>query len=255
MNFRNWTGVVCLLALGGGAIGATAAESSLPEYEIARTTSKLVIDGKFDEPAWLAAPAVGEFLFPWHEAGAREQSLVKLVWDDNRLYIASLCEDRHITVKHQKHDEPVASDDCLEIMFAPSAARPAFYFNVEWNVIGGYVDGHRPNGPDAPRIEWNAEGLELVGSFVGTLNDDADVDEYWAVEVAIPWRNFESHLVTYPPQVGDEFRANFNRHGGETNQQYSQWSEADTPVPAFHVPHRFGLLRLSGETVPFATQQ
>ncbi len=232
-----------------------AADSNPPEYEIARTTSKITINGKFDEAAWFAAPAVGKFQFPWYESGAREQSIVKLLWDDDRLYIASLCEDRHITALHEKHDEPVATDDCIEIMLAPNAARPAFYFNVEWNVIGGYVDGHRPNGPNAPRVEWNAEGVELAGSFIGTLNDDADEDEYWCVEVAIPWQNFESHMASNPPLAGAEFRANFNRHGGVTNEQYSQWSAADTPTPAFHVPHRFGLLRLSSETVPFAAQE
>ena len=232
-----------------------AADSRLQEYEVCRVTDKLEIDGRLDEPAWFAAPPLGDFQFPWFKSGAREQSLVKLAWDIDYLYIACVCQDAHIVASHAKHDDGLASDDCFEIMLAPNRDRPAFYYNVEWNAIGGYVDGHRPNGANAPRVEWDARGVKLAGSHVGTLNDDTDDDTLWSVEVAIPWANFREHLPHFPPHAGDEFRANFNRHGGITNQQFSQWSPADTPAPAFHVPSRFGRLVLSPRTIPFADER
>jgi hypothetical protein len=232
-----------------------AAESQLPKYEIRRVANKPAVDGRLDELAWLAAPALGDFHFPWFKSGVREQSLAKLTWDDECLYIASVCQDAHITARHAQHDGSIASDDCFEIMLAPNRDRPEFYFNIEWNAIGGYIDGHRPNGADAPRVEWDAHGAKLAATHIGTLNDDADKDSLWCVEVAIPWANFREHMPHFPPQAGDEFRANFNRHGGDTNPQFSQWSPADTPAPAFHVPRRFGRLILSPRIVPFAEEE
>jgi len=228
-----------------------AADSDLPTYEVARTHAKIDIDGKLQESAWFAAVSLGEFCFPWYKAGQREQSIVKLVWDDECLYIASICQDAHITARHPVPRGPIAGDDCIEIMFAPRRDRPAFYFNVEWNLIGGYVDGHRPNGANSPRVEWDAQDLKLSGKLVGSLNNDQDHDEYWCTELAIPWANFREHLVDFPPKAGDEFRANLNRHGGVTNEQYSQWSNVQTPAPAFHVPQRFGRLLLSAKVLPF----
>jgi hypothetical protein len=231
-----------------------AADSHLPEYEIYRVTEKLQIDGRLDEAAWFSALSMGEFQFPWFKSGVREQSLAKLAWDNDHLYVACICQDRHITAIQTKHDSPLASDDCFEIMLAPRRDRPAFYFNIEWNPVGGYVDGHRPNGADAPRVEWDARGVKFAGRHSGTLNDDTDNDAHWSVEVAIPWKNFRELLAHFPPQAGDEFRANFNRHGGLTNPQFSQWSPADTPAPAFHTPNRFGRLVLSPRKIPFTNE-
>lgn len=234
-----------------GCTFSWAADGELPSYEVARTATTIGIDGSPQESAWFAAASLDDFCFPWYKAGQREQSIVKLVWDDECLYIASVCQDAHITARHTAPRGPIAGDDCIEIMLAPRRDRPAFYFNVEWNVVGGYVDGHRPNGANSPRVEWDARDLRLAGKYVGSLNDDRDEDEYWCTEVAIPWANFREHLVNFPPKAGDEFRANFNRHGGLTNEQYSQWSSVGTPAPAFHVPQRFGRLILSAKATPF----
>ena len=229
--------------------------SQLPEYEIRLVADKPKIDGRLDEPAWFAARPMGDFQFPWFKSGAREQSLAKLAWDSDCLYIACVCQDAYIAASHKKHDEPLATDDCFEIMLSPNRDRPAFYFNIEWNAAGGYIDGHRPNGADAPRVEWNSRGIQLAVSHTGTLNDDTDLDTLWTAEVAIPWKNFREHLPHFPPQAGDQFRANFNRHGGFTNPQFSQWSAADTPAPAFHVPSRFGRLVLSPRAIPFSDER
>jgi hypothetical protein len=135
----------------------------------------------------------------------------------------------------QTADGKIPEDDCFEIMFAPNAKRPEVYFNIEWNVIGGYVDNHRPNGPKQPKASvWDAQGVRIAGKVVGTLNDDSDTDSHWIAEVAIPFRNFTDLAGHAPPRAGDVWHVNLNRHGGQTNVQYSQWSPGDTPAPAFH---------------------
>jgi hypothetical protein len=216
-----------------------------PEYTIARADTPPTIDGKLDDPIWQNAKPIDEFVFPWHTAGEKEPTSARLLWDDECLYIGHVCKDKQITARHKEHDGMISKDDCFEIMLMPNPVTPEKYYNLEWNVIGGIIDNHRPNGPGKPRAEkWDAEGLRFAGTYVGTLNDDTDEDESWTCEIAIPWENFKQHLKNFPPQPGDVLRGNLNRHGGDTNMQYSQWSHGGTPKPAFHTPGRFGKFTL-----------
>lgn len=223
-----------------------------PVYQAARAGTPIEIDGRLDEPAWFAAKDMGPLHFTWHQAGEKEQTLVKLLWDDEYLYVAHISEDAHIWATHTARDSNIPEDDCFEIIFAPDPDRPEVYFNIEWNVIGGWVDNHRPHGPKQPRApKWDVEGMKIAGRYVGTLNDDSDRDRYWQVEVAVPWRNFARYMKHTPPRPGQAWNFNVNRHGGKTNVQYSQWSRGDTPTPSFHTPHRFGRIVFSAEAAGF----
>jgi hypothetical protein len=234
------------------ALALAAGSWQPPTYTAYRAGSPITIDGKLDEPAWFAAPRVSDFQFPWWKSGKKESTIVKLLWDDDNLYIAHLSQDEFIAARHREHDGKIPEDDCLEIMLAPNPATPDIYFNIEWNVVGGYVDNFRPNGPKKPRAPvWDAEGIEIAGTYAGTLNDDSDRDRYWLVEVKIPLRNFKAVAARVPPQRGDYWNMNLNRHGGNTNVQYSQWSSGDTPEPSFHTPHRFGRLMFSDQSASF----
>lgn len=246
--------LVALLPFAGFvAVTAAAADApALPEYSVQRVSSPLVIDGRLDEAAWFAAPAVGEFVFPWWKDGKREQTCAKLLWDDEYLYLAFVCQDAHITARHTERDGKIPEDDCVELMIAPDADRPRVYFNIEFNVLGGILDNFRPDGPDKPRApKWDAEGVKIAGSHSGTLNDDTDVDRSWQVEVAIPWKNFAAQAKSVPPRPGAAMRINLNRHGGRTNPQYSQWAHAGTTKPSFHTPDRFGRIVLAERVAPF----
>lgn len=243
------------LSIAGGTMAAAdekpgANQQDIPHYEIRRARVPVTIDGKLDEPAWFAAPAVGPFHFPWYVDGVKEQTVAKLLWDDQYLYIAHLAKDAHITARHRKHDDPIAEDDCFEIMFAPDPADPNHYFNIEWNVHGGYIDGHRPAGAQGPRPDWEIDGLQIAGSYSGTLNQDQDIDRWWIAEVAIPFAGLSAWMPRTPRAAGATWRINLNRHGGDTNLQYSQWSPGDSPQPAFHQPHRFGVVTFLSEASP-----
>lgn len=257
---RRWALALLIGGLAGVSVpamraaeGASAgAALQLPEYTVLRAGAPIQVDGKLDEAAWFAAPDVGDFAFPWWKQGRKEQTRAKLLWDDEYLYIAVICEDAHITARHTERDGPIAEDDCFELMIAPDPARPNVYFNLEFNTLGGILDNFRPDGPTKPRApKWDAAGVLIAGSHVGTLNDDTDIDQSWQVEVAIPWRNFSAVAPQTPPRPGTVLPANLNRHGGKTNLQYSQWSPANTPKPSFHTPDRFGRLRLSAKASPF----
>ena len=225
----------------------TAAEP--PSYDVFRAAGAIVVDGRLDEPAWQAAPSVGPFVFPWHTAGDREQTDAKLLWDDENLYVSFVCQDAHISVEQTEHDAPVYQDDCVEVFTSPDPARTERYFNIEMNVGGAFLDRYHPNGP-GQSPEWDASGVKIATSVLGTLNNDDDQDQSWTLEAAIPFSNFASVAKRAPPRDGDMWRLNLNRLGGKVNAQHSQWSRGMTPRPSFHTPDTFGQVHFRDSTPP-----
>ena len=216
-----------------------------PVYEVRRVSGAIKLDGVADEPGWERAASIRVFVFPrWKGKQQPQQCEAKMLWDANYLYVFHKCTDAHIVSKRRKHDDPgLAKDDCFEVMVAPDPKQPDFYFNIEWNVHGSYIDSHRPKGPQGPRAgAWKARGVKVVARVNGTLNDPSDVDRSWTCEVAIPLTIFAAQGHSPTPKVGDRWNLNLNRHnhlpGGVL--QLSQWSSSGTPRPAFHAPHRFG---------------
>ncbi len=241
-----------LLLLAAVPIASALRVQERPEYTIYRAGTPIVVDGRLDEPAWTAAPDVGRFVFPWYEGGKMEQTVAKLLWDDTHLYVAFICEDAHIWAVHTERDSRVWRDDTVEVFTAPNPDRPQAYFNIEMNVLGIFLDRFQPKGPGSRGDEeWDAEGIQIKTSIVGTLNDDGDEDSYWILEAAIPFRNFAEVAKHTPPRPGDVWHVNLNRLGGNTNPQYSQWSASRTPKPAFHAPDDFGRVIFSDRASPF----
>ncbi|QDU46120.1 hypothetical protein Mal52_46170 [Symmachiella dynata] len=220
-------------------------------YTIYRTATPITIDGKLDEPGWFAAPSVGEFQFAWYKSGKREQTVAKLLWDDKNLYVSFICQDAHIAGTRTKHDSDVWEDDCVEVFTAPNPDLPMAYFNIEMSVRGAHLDGYHPSKKSTPlETNWNAEGIQIKASVVGTLNDDGDTDSFWILEAAIPFAAFAHVAKQTPPRPDDVWHLNLNRLGGDTNIQYSQWSPGTSAVPQYHRPQDFGRVIFSAATRP-----
>ena len=240
---------LCSLAVCSGC--ASFAKEPLPGYTIYKAVGPIAIDGQLDEASWRAAVEVGPFEFPWWVGGEQEQTVVKLLWDDDNLYLGYFCVDRHISAFETERDAAVYNDDTVEAFIAPNPSQVERYMNFEINCLGVCMDS-RPGTPN--RKAWNAEGLECVGKIWGTLNNDADTDLCWTMEVKIPLKSFVCYAKRFPPRPGDVWRMGLNRCGGETNAQYSQWSNSGTETPAFHVPERFGVVVFSDVGVQEVTR-
>jgi hypothetical protein len=225
----------------GKAKGSAGKQPALPEYTILRASGPIKIDGKLDEADWAKAKSVGDFKFAWYKSGKQEQTVAKLLWNDEYLYVAYRCEDAHIFATRTKRGSDVWLDDCVEVFTAPDPDRPHDYFNIEMNVNGVCLEGHHPNGVDTDaRPRWRAEGIQIAATVQGTKNDDSDTDDHWVLEAAIPLAAFRRVAKHTPPKAGDVWRLNLNRLGGKTNEQFSQWSPSSTKVPQFHAPDDFG---------------
>ena len=97
------------IALAISLICATrVVQADQPEYSVMRTTNRIVLDGILDEHDWVSAPAAGDFAFPWHESGEKEQTEVKMLWDDTYLYVLADLEEplADTAGKHAQAEQP-----------------------------------------------------------------------------------------------------------------------------------------------------
>jgi putative heme-binding domain-containing protein len=221
-------------------------------YRIQRAPSRITIDAKLDEPAWQTAPPVGDFLFNWFQSGDKEQTVAKLLWDDENLYVSWRCQDRHISAYETKRHGPVSKDDCVEIFLSPNPAQVRNYYTFEINAIGTMLNRCRTSWWTGPPT-WEPEGVEYRTTFHGLAKkDESPDDREWIVEMAVPLRNFARDAAHTPPQDGDEWRLNLQRLGGKTNSQASTWSPIPPPARSFHTPEAFGRVVFISQAPPAA---
>ena len=76
----------------------------------------------------------------------------------------------------------------------------------------------------------------------GTLNQSADTDKGWTLEVAIPLESLRD--LSPKPKVGTEWRMNLMRWDGtEPKRRLSIWSDSALEAAFPHNPARFGTLK------------
>ena len=213
----------------------------IPRYEIKRATSAPVIDGQLDEKVWEAASPAVTLQFLWEsQTGAKQKTFVRMLWDDQNLYLAYDCEDADITAQFQKRDDPTYQDDAVEIFINPRPSQDGLYFGFEMNVRGVLYDYANHGGRTLVK-QYNADGVRIATFLRGTMNVRGDKDQGWSLEAAIPWSNFDA--LSRPPQAGAVWKANLNRWDGvEPDRRMSIWSDPQQETPWPHIPQRFGEL-------------
>ncbi len=213
-----------------------------PQYQVKRAAIAPVIDGKLDDAAWKTASPALPFVFPWaDQTGAKQSTAVRLLWDEKNLYLAYNCEDTDINVRHTQRDDPTYEDDAVELFINPAGTR-GNYYGLEMNARGVLYDYFYAH-PQVLLKRFDLVGQQLATQIHGTVNQNADKDLGWSLELAIPWSNFSDMAKVLPPAFGSTWTANLNRWDGTPpDRRLSQWSPSGDPRPNPHVPARFGRL-------------
>jgi len=140
-------------------------------------------------------------------------------------------------------------------------AAPA-YFEFEINALNTSWDLFLPKpyreGGKADN-SWDIPGLQTAVAIDGTLNNPADRDRAWTVEIAIPWTAYASRTPAVTrPAPGDEWRVNFSRvewqteiRGGRyvkiAGRPEDNWVWSPQGEINMHIPDRWGYVRFTGE--------
>jgi hypothetical protein len=185
-------------------------------YVCQHTTGPINVDGKLDEPDWQSAPWTPDFqdIEGSAKPKPRFRTRAKMLWDDQYFYVAAELEEPHIWGTLTQHDSVIFRDNDFEVFIDPNGDSHEYYefemnaLNTGWDLLlrKPYKDG----GP--AQNEWEIPGLKTAVHIEGTLNNPADTDKLWTVEIAFPWKVLGEYAHRpAPPEENDQWRVDFSR--------------------------------------------
>lgn len=185
-------------------------------YLCYRAREPITIDGNLGKNEWGHAPWTEDFVDIEGDAkpAPRYWTRVKMLWDDQYLYIAAQMEEPHVWGTLTERDSVIFHDNDFELFLDPDGDNHN-YLELEINALGTVWDllltkPYRDRG--LPLTGWDCKGLQTAVAVFGTLNDPSDADAGWTVEIAIPWKSMDEFCgVDCPPNAGDMWRINFSR--------------------------------------------
>ena len=222
-------------------------------YTCFRATGTIKIDGKLTEADWEAAPLSEAFVDIRgidYQPGPTQDTWMKMLWDDNCLYIAGIIRETDITASLTERDAIIYRDNDFEVFIDPEGDGKA-YFEFECNAFGTLMDllMDRPYFRGGSFfLPWDCRGIRVKVHIDGKINDNRRPDQGWTVEMAIPFASLAYGSVN--PKSIPVWRINFsrvqwvNKEGPEEN-----WVWNPTGQVNMHMPERWGYLKLVEEPV------
>ncbi|OLE60036.1 MAG: hypothetical protein AUI36_12760, partial [Cyanobacteria bacterium 13_1_40CM_2_61_4] len=230
-------------------------------YVCHRTSAPLSIDGKLDEKVWRTAAWSEPFVDIEGDRKPlpRYRTRVKMLWDEAYFYVGAELEEPHVWAKLSQHDAVIFHDNDFEVFIDPDGDNHEYYefeinaLNTSWDLFleRPYKDGGRAQN------DWEIPGLKTAVHVDGRLNDSADVDRGWSIEIAFPWKALGQYAHRpAPPHDGDQWRVNFSRVewktdavGGDYRKvaglREDNWVWSPQGIIDMHRPERWGYVQFS----------
>lgn len=186
------------------------------KYLCKKISNPIYVDGDLTDVAWNQAPWSNTFVDIEGELKPLPtwDTKVKMLWDDNYLYIAAEITEPHIWANLTKHDTIIYYDDDFEVFIDPDGDTHN-YCEYEINALGTDWDLilTKPYRDGGQAINsWEIPGLLKGVKIFGTINFPGDTDEKWTIELAFPLevlRQFNAGQKM--PESGDQWRISFSR--------------------------------------------
>jgi hypothetical protein len=228
------------------------------QYECHRVGTALKIDGRLNDAAWNKAPWSDAFIdiVGADQPAPRFRTRMKMLWDDEYLYIAAELEEPDVWATLTVHDAVIFNDNDFEVFLNPTGDTLK-YFEFEINALNTgwdlFLDKPYAKGGNADN-GWEMPGYKSAVAVEGTLNDPRDRDKGWSVELALPWSAFVERSGKGRPKDGDSWRMNFSRVEWQVrvvDGKYQKvpglkednWVWSPQGVVSMHVPEKWGVVR------------
>ena len=219
--------------------------------------------------AWNRAPWTEDFTDIVTGAAAEEnkRARCKMLWDSAFLYVYAECREQDIWASLTKQDEPVFQDNALEIFINPDGSTFNYFeFQINANETVWDLFMPRPYRSGGRGLSsWDIRGLQKAVHIAGTLNNPADRDTAWSIELAIPFAALD---IRRPPvKAGTIWRMNFSRvqwqldvvdgryirkrdntSGKLLPERYNVWSPQG--IVNLHYPERWGYVLFADTLSP-----
>ena len=213
-----------------------AADSALIESTKSEQDAALSTDPSL--PFWQGARPIFPESGPYGEALPLYRTEIRSRWTDKNLYFLFICPYQQLNLK----PSPSTSTETYQLW--------------DWDVAEVFIGSDFKNIRKykefeiSPQEEWvdldidltnpqHEDGWRWNSGFMVAAHIDA-VAKVWYGAMRIPLSALEKHA----PSIGDEFRVNFFRsQGPPPNRVQIVWQP--TMQKTFHVPEKFGVLRLT----------
>lgn len=217
--------------------------NAVPRYTALRVPAPIQIDGHLDKTCWKAATWSPRFVDVLTAQPVIYDTRAAILWDDQYLYVAYRAEEPFVHAKFTNHNDFIYQDNDMECFIAG----PDSYYEFEINAFAtcyevyfawkdtfersglsklpefrlsdlvpfnGVGFTNHPRGGRLGNFKLALPGLKKAAFVDGTVNNDADRDRGWTVELAFPWKSLK-WLATdgraLPPKNGDVWRMDFSR--------------------------------------------
>lgn len=240
-------------------------------YVCLKTDKPLRIDGVISNEEWSKAEWSDWFrdIEGEGKADPRFKTRMKMLWDQNYLYVAAELEEPHVWAKITQRDEVIFYDNDFEVFIDPDDDTHGYYelevnaFGTAWDLL--LPQPYRDGGPAID--SWDIQGLMVGTDIRGTINNPNDIDEGWTVEIAIPFSVLEEYAPGGEmPDIGDQWRINFSRVewkvevkdgvyekliNPETGKSYPEdnWVWSPQGYINMHMPEHWGYVRFAGSDI------
>ena len=244
--------------------------STIPRHYICYKTAQPVkIDGKAEELCWQKVSWTDDFVDILGAQGAtpRFRTRAKMVWDRDYFYVFAEIYEPHIWANLSQRDATIYNDNDFEVFLDPDGDTHHYYeyemnaLNTQWDLL--LTKPYRDGG--IPITAWNFDGMKSAVNVQGSLNNPADIDRKWSVEIAFPMKSMVDSMGTIPVKSGDQWRVNFSRVEWQTlieNGRYIKVKNPQTgkPLPEdnwvwspqgvinMHCPDKWGFVQFSDLT-------
>ncbi|MFT5294011.1 MAG: hypothetical protein ACI9YH_000017 [Colwellia sp.] len=238
-------------------------------YIAYRLDQSITLDGKADETAW--ENAQWSDLFVDIEGNKkpvpRFNTRVKMLWDENFLYIYAELEEPHVWGDITTRDEVIFYNNDFEV-FIKTSSFATQYVEFEMNALGTVWDlllfnTYRHNVPVVN--EWDMKGIKIGIDVEGSLNNAEDTDKGWNFEIALPLKDIaETGSRNNLPKDGSQWQLNFSRVQWQHEMvegKYQRkknalgkylpednWVWSPQGIIAMHQPETWGILQFSTNT-------
>jgi len=267
--------VAALLLATASAQGQRRAEPDFEKLPFAprqmvcyRAGARLTIDGRLDEPPWRAAAWSEPFIDIEGDRRPHLATRIKMLWDDENLYIGADLEEPDIWATLKARDSVIFQDNDIEVFIDPDGDTHGYYelevnaFGTEWDLM--LPQPYRDGGPAIHA--WDIAGLQTRVDVRGTINRPGDRDEGWSVEIAMPWAILrEAAPERRAPKPGEQWRVNFSRVQWRTDVRDGKYVKRTDPATGkplpednwvwspqgainMHMPERWGFVQFSEAT-------
>ena len=216
------------------------------EYNVIRLKKPMKIDGNLNKPQWEKVETIDITNFMGQVPEFCPVAKAMMMYDDENLYLIFQVQDRFVRCITYEYNGPVWEDSCVEFFFSPDSSLPLLYFNLEINCGGTPLMRYNL----IPRKEFTTlaiediKTIEISHSLPELIDPEIAEPVTWTMEYRIPISLLEKYSGVTHPESGISWRANFYKVAeNSSNPHYMTWSVVDNPVPDFHLPQFFGLLK------------